>query len=115
MNQNIGKSDESVTFINVFEVEREDLEAFKAGWRGLAEIMASAPGFRDARLHEAISVDTRFQLVNVAHWDSERAWHEAAANPEMRAAAQRVGGDPAASRAVHNTGLYRSVVAFGEG
>ncbi|PRY36889.1 antibiotic biosynthesis monooxygenase family protein [Umezawaea tangerina] len=113
MEQNAGKSTGPVTFFNVFEVDREDLESFKAGWRGLAEIMASAPGFRDAQLHEAISGETRFQLINVAHWDSEQAWRDAAANPEMRAAARRVGGDPAAPRAVHNTGLYRPVVTFG--
>ena len=30
----------------------------------------------------------------------------------MQAAARRVGGDPAAQRAVHNPGLYRPIVAF---
>lgn len=112
MNQNTGKSEDDVTFINVFEIAREDLEGFKAGWTRLAGIMASAPGFRGARLHEAISGDTRFQLVNVAHWESEQAWRDAAANPEMRAAVTEIADDPAQRTAVHNTGLYREVVAF---
>jgi heme-degrading monooxygenase HmoA len=33
--------------------------------------MAAAPGFRDAKLHRAVSSQARFQLVNVAHWDSQ--------------------------------------------
>lgn len=107
-------ADESVTFINVFEIAREDLEGFKAGWRELAGIMAAAPGFRGAKLHEAVSGETRFQLVNVAHWDSEQAWRDAAANPDMQAAARRVGADPA-QRAVHNPGLYRPTLSFDAG
>ncbi len=113
MSHNASKLDESVTFINVFEIPREDLEAFKAGWRELAGIMASAPGFRDAQLHEAVSGETRFQLINVAQWDSEQAWRDAAGNPQMQAAARRVGADPVARRAAQNTGLYRAVVTFG--
>lgn len=111
--ENASKSDEPVTFINVFEIPREDLEAFKAGWRQLAQIMASAPGFCDAQLHEAISGETRFQLINVAHWGSEQAWRDAAANPEMQAAARQVGNAPTAQRAVQSTGLYRPTVSFG--
>ncbi|MFD2417858.1 antibiotic biosynthesis monooxygenase family protein [Amycolatopsis pigmentata] len=113
MNLNDGKSTGPVTFINVFEIPREDVEVFKAGWRRLAGIMASAPGFRDARLHEAISGETRFQLVNVAQWDSEEAWRAAAANPEMRTASQEAGADPVFQRAIQNTGLYRPIFAFG--
>jgi hypothetical protein len=33
--------------------------------------MAAAPGFWDTRLHQALSPQARFQLVNVAHWDSQ--------------------------------------------
>jgi heme-degrading monooxygenase HmoA len=44
---------------------------FIALWRARAEIMAAAPGFRDTRLHRAVSPRARFQLVNVAHWDSQ--------------------------------------------
>lgn len=113
MNLNYGKSTGPVTFINVFEIPREDVEVFKEGWHRLAGIMASAPGFRDARLHEAISDETRFQLVNVAQWDSEQVWRDAAANPEMRAASQAAAANPVFQRAVQNTGLYRPIFAFG--
>src|SRR3954453_18021779 len=114
MIENASKSDEPVSFINVFEISRDDLEAFKASWHQLAGIIASAPGFRGAQLHEAISGETRFQLVNVAYWDSELAWRDAAANPEMQTAVRRLGAD-SAQLAVYNTGLYRPVVSFGAG
>jgi heme-degrading monooxygenase HmoA len=100
-----------VTFINVFEIAREDLEAFTAEWRGLGAVMAAAPGFRGARLHEAVAGETRFQLVNVAEWDSEQAWRDAAANPEMRAAVARAAEGPVMRRATHNPGLYRQTAA----
>jgi heme oxygenase (mycobilin-producing) len=115
MTRSVDRPDETVTFINVFEIAREDLETFTTGWRELAGIMASAPGFRGAQLHEAVSGETRFQLVNVARWDSEQAWRDAAANPEMRAAAQRAGFDRLGGRVVQNTGLYRPIASFGDG
>ena len=102
-----------MTFINVFEVAPEDVEAFTAGWRDLAAIMASAPGFRGAQLHRAVADDTRFQLVNVARWDDEQSWRAAATNPRMQDAARAAGSDPVAGRVVHNTGLYTPAVSFG--
>ena len=65
--------DSPVTIINVFEVPADQVEGFIAWWRTRAQIMAAAPGFRDARLYRAASPRARFQLVNVAHWDSQEA------------------------------------------
>ncbi|MDD7941544.1 antibiotic biosynthesis monooxygenase [Actinomycetospora lutea] len=101
-----------VTFINVFEIARDDLEDFTAEWRRLGAVMAAAPGFRGARLHEAVSDETRFQLVNVAEWDSEQAWRDAAANPEMRDAVARAAEGSVMRRAAHHPGLYRQTAAF---
>jgi heme oxygenase (mycobilin-producing) len=112
MEENMSKG-EPVTLINAIEVARDDLEAFKEGWLRLAALMAAAPGFRDAALHEAVSGEARFQLVNVAHWDSEQAWRDAASDPEMRAAAQQAGAaDPVQARAVHHPALYRTAEVF---
>jgi heme-degrading monooxygenase HmoA len=63
--------DGPITVINIFEVPAEQVGEFIAQWRVRAEIMAAAPGFRDTRLHRAVSSQARFQLVNVAHWDSQ--------------------------------------------
>jgi heme-degrading monooxygenase HmoA len=64
-------ADGPITLINIFEVRAGQVEEFIAQWRGRAESMAAAPGFRDAKLHRAVSSQARFQLVNVAHWDSQ--------------------------------------------
>lgn len=69
--------DGPITIINVFEVPAEQVDKFIAWWRARAEIMAAAPGFRDSRLHRAVSSPARFQVVNFAHWDSQAA-HDAA-------------------------------------
>jgi len=44
-----------ITVINVFEVPAWQVGEFIALWRARAEIMAAAPGFRDTRLHRAVS------------------------------------------------------------
>lgn len=102
-------SAEPVTLINVFEVPAEQVDEFVALWRERAAIMSRQPGFRDSRLHRAISSDTRFQLVNVAHWDSHEAWQAATANPEFQAAIRAVGEQPGI-RFSASPALYREVV-----
>jgi heme oxygenase (mycobilin-producing) len=104
-------STEPVTLINVFEVPAEQVDAFIALWRDRAAIMSRQPGFRDSRLHRAISSDTRFPLVNVAHWDSQEAWQAAAANPEFQAALRELAEQPGVRFTAH-PGLYRGVVSL---
>ncbi|WP_407549056.1 antibiotic biosynthesis monooxygenase family protein [Streptomyces sp. Pv4-95] len=74
----------SVTFINVFEVAAEHVDAFVARWERRAALMSTKPGFLDTRLHRARASDSRFQLVNVAHWESQEAWEAATADPDFR-------------------------------
>ncbi|GAA2722380.1 MULTISPECIES: antibiotic biosynthesis monooxygenase family protein [Streptomyces] len=86
--------DASVTFINVIEVPAEQVDTFIAQWRERARIMSTAPGFRDSRLHRAVSSQARFQLVNVAHWDSREAWEAAMSHPEFQARMRALEDDP---------------------
>lgn len=57
--------------INIFELPAEQVKEFIAQRGVRAKIMAAAPGFQDSRLHRAVSPEARFQLVNIAHWDSQ--------------------------------------------
>ncbi|MWA13289.1 antibiotic biosynthesis monooxygenase family protein [Streptomyces sp. BA2] len=107
-----GPSDSSsVTFINVFEIAPEDVDAFAEKWEQRAAIMSKKPGFIDTRLHRAQSPGGRFQLVNVAHWESQEAWEAATADPQFanRANAAR---DSKQTPATANPGLYDVVVRF---
>jgi heme oxygenase (mycobilin-producing) len=103
----------AVTFINVFEVPVEQIDTFIAHWRELAKIMSTAPGFRNARLHRALSSQTRFQIINVANWGSLQAWEAATANPEFQDGLRALAHD-AEVQFFANPALYQVVVAYGE-
>jgi heme-degrading monooxygenase HmoA len=96
-----------VTFVNVFEIAPEIVTEFAEGWAERARMMQEAKGFRAARLHRALSDQARFQLVNVARWDSLEAWQEAAGNSAMRTATA-----DARTHAAPNTGIYQVAVEF---
>ena len=102
-----------VTLINVFEVPAEQVENFITQWRKRAAIMSNAPGFRDSRLHRAMSPQARFQLVNVAHWDSCEVWQAATSNPEFQARIRALDEDPRMQFSA-NPALYRGIVSFGD-
>lgn len=99
--------DQGVTFINVIEVAADDVDAFVDHWRERVALMRTAPGFRDVRLHRALLPDTRFQLINVAHWDSAEACEAAGLNPTVVASV-----DQARQVATANPALYEVVAEF---
>ncbi|WP_026257898.1 antibiotic biosynthesis monooxygenase family protein [Actinopolymorpha alba] len=101
------KDNPPITLINVFEVPANHVDAFIEQWRERAALMATKPGFLDARLHRALSSQTRFQLVNVAHWESPEAMQAAAADPEFERRARTATDDPAISA---NAALYEVAV-----
>jgi heme-degrading monooxygenase HmoA len=98
--------DGPVTFLNIFEIPREDLETFKAGWRDRIALVEGAPGFRGAQLLEAVSSSERFQLINVTQWDSQEAQRAATATPQLTASVAAARRDNR-QRATPNPGFYR--------
>jgi heme oxygenase (mycobilin-producing) len=78
-----------VTLINAFEIAPEQLDTFLAGWRERAEFMSTQPGFRSFRLHRSLSPDSRFQLINVAEWDSADALQAATSQPAFTDSVRR--------------------------
>lgn len=78
--------------INTVDVPADRVDEFLADWQQRADLMSTMPGFLDYTLHRAIATDTHFQLVNVAHWESEAAFQAALGNAEfneLRDAARR--------------------------
>jgi len=98
---------DAITFVNVFEIDPEQLDALLVEWRERAEFMSKQPGFRSFRLHRALSPDSRFQLINVAEWDSAAALQAATAQPTFQDSVRR---SAAEFRATAHPGLYRTVV-----
>ncbi|MFD3423035.1 antibiotic biosynthesis monooxygenase family protein [Streptomyces decoyicus] len=101
----------SVTFINIFEVSAEHLDSFIAQWEQRATLMSIKSGFLDSRLHRARSSKTRFQLVNVSHWESREAWEAATADPEFRKRTQAA-QDDRQTQITSSRGLYDIAVEF---
>jgi heme-degrading monooxygenase HmoA len=100
-----------VTLINVFEVPVEQVEMFIAQWRERAALLRTKPGFLDTRLHRALSSQARFQLVNVAHWESREAFQAATAATEFQERIRAVTADPQVPTWAHPA-LYQVAVEF---
>jgi heme-degrading monooxygenase HmoA len=99
-------TDGPVTFLNIFEIPRDDVETFKAGWRDRIALVDGAAGFRGAQLLEAESENERFQLVNVTQWDSREAQQAATSSPALQASVASARSDDR-QRATPNPGFYR--------
>lgn len=100
---------EPVTLINVFEIPAELATAFIEGWTERARMMSTKPGFRDTKLHRALSPEGRFQLINVARWDNLEAYQAAHTDPEFRASINAVLRE---RRVIANPQLYRVVAGY---
>ncbi|WP_079134080.1 antibiotic biosynthesis monooxygenase family protein [Streptomyces sp. EN23] len=104
-----GPTDSSVTFINVFEIAADELDAFVEKWEQRARLMRDKPGFIDSRMHRARSSDSRFQLVNVSHWESQAAWEAATADPDF-ASRTRAAREETKQPVTPNPAVYDVVV-----
>ena len=112
MNQDTQPAGNSpVTLINVFEVPSEHVDVFITQWRERAVLMSTKHGFLNSRLHRAISSQSRFQLVNVAHWESREAYQAAIADTEFQERIRAVTADPQVPISA-NPALYQVAVEF---
>jgi heme-degrading monooxygenase HmoA len=82
-NSDVGS--QTLTLINTVDVPADRVDEFLADWQQRAALMSTLPGFIDYTLHRAVDQDARFQLVNVAHWESREAFEAALGNPEFNA------------------------------
>lgn len=98
-----------ITLINVFDIDADDVDHFLEEWRKRAQDMGRQPGFRSLRLHRALDPDSRFQVVNVAEWDSVEALQAAMEQNFFQKSVQRskrefaVAAHPAIYRVVVET------------
>ncbi|WP_436738893.1 antibiotic biosynthesis monooxygenase family protein [Streptomyces sp. BBFR102] len=104
-----GSADSTVTFINVFEIDADQLDEFVVKWEQRARLMRDKPGFIDSRMHRARSAGSRFQLVNVSHWESQEAWEAATADPDF-ASRTRAAREETGQPITPNPGVYDVVV-----
>ena len=90
----------------VFQIRQDDDEEFLHEWRERAEFLSRQSGFRSLRLHRALSPDARFQLVNVAEWDSAEGLQAATSQDFFQKSTRRsMGGFAVAAHRTESTFL----------
>jgi len=66
-----------LVLVNLFTLPPHAVNGFVEGWPVSTAQLAHAPGFRGTRLHRAVSPESRYQIVNIARWDSAEQWQAA--------------------------------------
>ncbi|WP_434055012.1 MAG: antibiotic biosynthesis monooxygenase family protein [Roseibium sp.] len=92
-----------VTLINAFEVPADQVDATVVFWENARDFLKEQPGYISTRLHQALAPDAKFQLINVAIWQSPEAFQ--AATRKMRETLQM----PKERETVFHAALYRVI------
>ena len=69
-----------VTLINVFEVPEAQIETVISAWEDARDFLSEEPGYIETSLHQSLQPNARFQLINVARWESQSAFLQATTN-----------------------------------
>ncbi len=93
-------SDTPVILINPFEVPDGKLDESIAMWELARDYLQQQPGYISTALHQSLTDDSRFRLVNVASWQSARDF--LAASKKMRSEA----GLPGVEGLIASPALY---------
>lgn len=67
-----------VTLINSFEVPENKLEESIIYWEACRDFLQNEPGYVSTKLHQSLKGNARFQLVNVAIWETPESFMKAA-------------------------------------
>lgn len=68
---------EHITLINPFEVPEGKLEESIIYWEACRDFLKKEPGYISTKLHKSIKEGSKFELINVAVWESPKAFTEA--------------------------------------
>lgn len=95
---------DTITLVNVFEVEPDRMDSFLDAWRARAEFMRAQPGFRCLRVLRAVSAAAPFQAIVEAEWDSVETLQDATFEERFHEGARRVVEE---TGVVAHPGIYR--------
>jgi heme oxygenase (mycobilin-producing) len=76
-----------VVLINVFEVPAADAAEFVPAWEKTRDYLEQNPAHLDTSLHQAVTPDSKFQFINIAHWRSAQEFTDAIASAGFQEAA----------------------------
>jgi heme-degrading monooxygenase HmoA len=67
----------SVILINSFTVPEGKLDDAIKSWESGRDFLAQQPSYISSKLHQSLSPDAQYQLINVAEWETPEAFKEA--------------------------------------
>ena len=91
--------------INVFEIPPGQEKAVLDAWEKARSFLAKEPGYVSTELHQSLTPDARFQLINIAKWESPEAFKRATERLRNAAIFPEIDGlsfYPALYRVVHS-------------
>ena len=63
-----------IILINPFEVPENRLKEAVIYWEACRDFLKTQPGYISTKLHQSIKEDAKFMLINVAEWESPKAF-----------------------------------------
>lgn len=89
-------ADNGVTLINPFVVQSGSLEETLDMWEKAREFLKDQPGYISTKLHRSLAPDARYQLINVAQWESAALFKQAVSKMREADILPRIAGVTAA-------------------
>ena len=97
-------------FINLMEMNAEDVSPFVLDWRVRSKVMGQMPAAIGSTLYRAVLSDSHFQIVNVSQWQSYNGFVDANNDPTY---AQELNSDLSHTPSIKLTrGFYRPVASY---
>ena len=81
-----------VVLINPFVVPADKLDESLALWEQARDFLQREPGYISTILHQSVSGDAQYRLINVAQWESAESFHAATARMRETANLPRIEG-----------------------
>lgn len=83
---------ENVVLINTFTVPADVLEETIVYWEQARDFLKTQPGYVSTKLHQSLSPDAKYLLVNVAEWESADAFKAATTLMQSSASLPTING-----------------------
>ena len=93
----------NTVLINTFTVPADKLEETIVYWEQARDFLKEQPGYVSTKLHQSLSPDAKYLLVNVAEWTSPEAFKAANAQMQEKASLPKIEG------VIPGPGLYRVI------
>lgn len=89
---NANQQTENVTLINSFIVPADKLPETISMWEQARDFLQKEPGYISTALHQSLSPDAQYLLINVAQWESVETYKKATSKMRAEANLPRIEG-----------------------